>query len=99
MSEAGAVLVVVVVAAVPLGFIARCLVAAFLDGSRFTMKDRPRVHLVWSILSALAVAYFVVGFVLTRRKVSDHQRRLAEQNLGQVSSEAAPSASPSEPSR
>ena len=94
MSEIEAVLVVVVVAAVPLGFIARCLAAIFSEESRFKMKDRPGVHLVWAILAALAVAYFVIGGMLTHRKASDHQRRMAKQNARQVSPEAAPTRGP-----
>ena len=78
MSEIGAVLGIVVAAAVPVTFIARCLAAVFSEESRFQMKDKPGVHLAWSILSALAVAYFVAGGILTHRKASDHQERTAD---------------------
>jgi len=98
MSEIGAILVVVAIAAVPLGFSARCLAATIFEESRLKMKDKPGAHLAWFILSALAVAYFVIGGMMTHRKASDHQRRMAEQNIRQVSSEAAPSAPPDEPS-
>lgn len=91
MSEIGAVLVVIVIAAVPISFIVRCGVALFSGAAQEKMASHPGRHIAWLFLAVVAVAYFVVGYILTSRKAEDHQRRMAEQRLRPVSSEAGPS--------
>jgi hypothetical protein len=98
MSEIGAILVVTAIAIIPIAFAIRCGGAIFSSSTRERISGHAGTHIIWGLAAGLAVAYFVVGNIMTRRMVEDYQRRMAEQNIRQVSPEAAPSASPDEPS-
>jgi hypothetical protein len=94
MSEIGAVLVVTAIVAVPISFAVRCVGAIFSGAPRERIAEHPGTHIIWGLAAALAVAYFVVGHIMTRRMVEDYQRRMAEQPAGAVTQESAQSAAP-----
>ncbi len=98
MSEIGAVAILAAIVAIPLSFLVRCGGAIFSQATRERIKDNPGTHIVWLLLALAAGAYLIIGWTMACRKAADHQRRIAEQHGGRISSEGTPSAPPNESS-
>ena len=62
MSEIGAIVIVIAIAAIPISFIIRCATALFSKTTREKIMASPGIHIAWFLLAAMATTYFVVGY-------------------------------------